>query len=64
MEKIKISILNFCLNFNFGRNKLEKTKNQLREKVRDSLKIGQFKKLEFRSNGQDVRAILNKFSSL
>ncbi len=36
----------------------------MRAKVKEQLREGQFKKLEFRSNPQDFRTIMNKLSSM
>jgi hypothetical protein len=50
--------------FGPGKTKLAKTKEQIRQKAREQLKVGQFKKLDFRTNGQDARVILNKLGAL
>jgi sphinganine-1-phosphate aldolase len=43
---------------------LEKTREEVRAKMKETLKEGRFKKMEFRSNGQDFRSIMNKLSSM
>lgn len=53
-----------ALYFGAARAKLQKTRKEIKEKMLENVKDSQFKKMEFRSNGQDMRAILNKLSAM
>lgn len=50
--------------FKGARNKLEKTKIELRAKVKEQFKEGQYKKMEWRPNGLDVKTVLQKIGSM
>jgi hypothetical protein len=63
-EKIKLTLVQTLVTFGPGKTKLAKTREQIRQKAKDQFKSGQFKKLDFRTNGQDARVILNKLIAL
>lgn len=63
-EKIKLTLVQTLVKFGPGKTKLAKTREQIRQKAKDQFKSGQFKKIEFRTNGQDARVILNKLAAL
>ena len=52
------------MNFKFVRNKIEKTRADVKKNASEALRVGQFKKIEFRDKGMDTRSVLNKLGEL
>jgi hypothetical protein len=52
------------LKFGSTRQKLEKTKKEIKDKTLEKLKVTKFKKIEFREKGQDYQTVLNKLRTM